>query len=431
MDASACASNDGRCLPADILTMIFSRLALRPRLGVVALVCRHWRACALRSVTQVGDGAPAYLAALPSLTMLHASSETLRCDPSPSLRILSYNSRGAALGGCSCHHLRGLSRLTRLTLDTDLGAGCCTEAHALIARNADTLEKLALAMGPQTPSAASSALLSSPRLPRLCALQVTLVPDAVSLVQTHASQLTRLTVEFSSADHSTALTLPMCRSLKIVGAIAPAALNWALPALTSIKCNLFTGPPGDLPLEALRTLLMHQFTANRAVGQLSRCTGLRDLTFWGTPSGLPLNDLPPLPALHTLSMYHCSGDSKHYREFFAHLQCSALTSLKIDHQLARELLAAWPFPRLRKLTLVGPHDASDVLPYLDAAPHLTRLHMCITGGISDELLPLLGNKGLEKVSVDVYTYDDYSDLKAALRAPPNLWKEFEVTVIEP
>lgn len=267
-----------------------------PRLGVVALVCRHWRACALRSVTQVGDGAPAYLAALPSLTMLHASSETLRCDPSPSLRILSYNSRGAALGGCSCHHLRGLSRLTRLTLDTDLGAGCCTEAHALIARNADTLEKLALAMGPQTPSAASSALLSSPRLPRLCALQMTLVPDAVSLVQTHASQLTRLTVEFSSADHSTALTLPMCRSLKIVGAIAPAALNWALPALTSIKCNLFTGPPGDLPLEALRTLLMHQFTANRAVGQLSRCTGLRDLTFWGTPSGLPLNDLPPLPA---------------------------------------------------------------------------------------------------------------------------------------
>lgn len=155
MHASACAPTDGRYLPVDILAMIFARLALRPRLRV------------LRSVTQVGDGAPAYLAALPSLKMLQARTETLHRDSSPSFRILCYFSRGVVRFGCSCHHLRGLTGLTRLTLDTDLGGGCCEEAHALIARNADPLEKLALVVGPQTPSDASCALLSSLRLSRL------------------------------------------------------------------------------------------------------------------------------------------------------------------------------------------------------------------------------------------------------------------------
>ena len=254
-----------------------------------------------------------------------------------------------------------------------------------------------------------------PFYPRCTCLGCTLTPFTAPLLQAHASQLTRLTVVFGD-DRIPALTLPLCRSLKLVG----------LPALTSVKCDLGGGPDG-LPLESLRTFVL-PYDGNAPL-ELARCTGLRRLTFWGLPP--VLSSLPPLPTLRALSMHHCTSKSQPYREFIEHLQCTALASLKIDHSLGRELLAAWPFPRLCDLTLVGPHDAADVLPYLDAAPRLTSLRLHITGGIDEEILPLLASKGLEEVSLTIYTYDDFADLIADLRARPYPWMKVTVDVIEP
>lgn len=50
---------------------------------------------------------------------------------------------------------------------------------------------------------------------------------------------------------------------------------------------------------------------------------------------------------------------------------------------------------------------------------------------SNEFLSLLANKGLEEVTVDIYTYDDYSYLKAELRARPYPWSKVTVREIEP
>ena len=39
-------------------------------------------------------------------------------------------------------------------------------------------------------------------------------------------------------------------------------------------------------------------------------------------------------------------------------------------------------------------------------------------GFDEEILPLLASKGLEEVSLTIYTYDDFAHLIAELRARP-------------
>ena len=263
-------------LLADLLVQIFARISLRPRLGVVSLVCRRWRAAVLRSVTAIDHDAPASLFALPSLTAIDDEdrfvSSRLRHAPSPSLRSLSYSPGSVK---CECPLLRGLTRLQRLHLRLAPAKVCCAELAALIARNATSLTDLRIKFDATTkrPSFTPAFLDAVARLPSLCSLAVSVDDPSLArqFVQPHASRLTHLGPQL--ARYLCATLRARSPPLANLTAIAPALASLFLTCLDT--CHDF--PVDAFPYSALTSLDVISLP-NMKMPWLTHCTALRSFT---------------------------------------------------------------------------------------------------------------------------------------------------------
>lgn len=343
-------------LPADLLVVIFARVQLRPRLRVVSLVCRRWRAAVLRSVTAIDHDAPASLYALPSLTAIddedHFVSSRLRHVPSPSLKSLSYST---ASFKCECHLLRGLTSLQRLHLRLASAKICCSSLAAFIARSTSSLTDLKIKFDATTKrlSFAPIFLDAVAGLTSLRSLSVSASDPSLAhqFVQPHASRLTHLGVAtvavFADAPGVPRLCLPACRSLTVrhsAGKVTPLANLAAIaPALTSLSltcldtCHDF--PIDSFPYSALTSLDVLSLP-NMKMPWLAHCTALRSLTAHLWTSDIAY--LPPLPSLQKLKLGPAVVVAK--------VGCRELTTLRISaEQFLQVCGKEWPLPLLRRL----------------------------------------------------------------------------------
>lgn len=386
-------------LPSDLLALAFAHLPLRPRVRIVALVCRRWRDAVLRSVTCIDSGAPVSLFALPSVTELHPAVrgrwQPLRCSPPPWTRSLTYEPRPAS-GDADIVHLAKLTGLTRLHLNPHRGSCLGSpELVRLIMRNAASLTELVYNPGSLTAEAIR--LILQLRLPKLCSLELhcTAANSKHSVLAAHASQLTHLS---TSLNHS--LSLPICRSIDtdLTEIFAPALTSVAL----TFNITDDDPPPSTFPYSALTSLHIERDEHSGVWAPpewLTKCTALRTLNILYTPPAA-LAVLPPQPHLHTLMVNH---DPLTTVALMHRLQCTQLRALHLHGGELVELCKASPFPypllhtlRVLSADMEAIHGVCKVLRECN----LRSLDVNLSGGVDNnvgDMLAAAQDRGVEVV----------------------------------
>lgn len=138
-------------LPSDLVQLVLSHIPTRPRIMVLSLVCKKWRAIVIRTIKFLPplpfDRLAAALAQLPSVTALSINypSARFRTLLPPSLRELKITP--FMMGPCPCADLVHVSDLTLLALNIHH----CAHMETIIRNNAPTLESLILTLASPGP----------------------------------------------------------------------------------------------------------------------------------------------------------------------------------------------------------------------------------------------------------------------------------------
>lgn len=228
-------------LPTDVLCLVFARLALRPRLIVLARVCRRWRTAVYLSVTAI-EPPFSYRGPMdryPNLTACHfAGSEAVpsswREEQRSRIRSVRFHlSTSAVLRGA---RFTGLTRLEALVMDHDaeaLSEVVAASAHSLVRLKLSCKRKGFPAPDVRLPAGLTTAM---PALRSVAFFGQ--FKDTMEHFSPRLSQLTSVS-SFSwprSTEHY-AMHLPNVRRLSIVIKPSEDSLAWlaTLPSLTALK----------------------------------------------------------------------------------------------------------------------------------------------------------------------------------------------------
>lgn len=414
-------------LPIDVLVLTFGRLLLRPRISIIALVCRRWRDAVLRSVTCIEFSAPASLFALPSVTALHPTvrflHQSLLHTPPPWLRSLTYEPRLHS-NIADMVHLAGITCLTRLHLNAHR-AHCPGSADLvqLIARNAASLTELVY--NPSELNLEVAGLLLALRMPNLCSLELhaqdSIAP--VGVIGAHASQLTHL-----STCHYIPFPLPLCRSVDLD--------DWVDHFASTVKSVAFTfdistGDPPDptFPYSLLSSLSV---VRNEALGWdvaewLCRCTALRNLNMFFPPCPpAAVVALPSQPHLRTLKVAHYPVATV---ALMHRLQCTKLSELEAEIGVLEELCknSPWPYPFLRSLTTYMSTNKLQVILTVLQLCSLQKFDVTLLGHIDrDAVVSLLSAACARGVEVVVFRSWKKQEVLRSSDLRPYLWTDVRV-----
>lgn len=372
-------------LPADVVCLIAGYVPLRPRLLVIARVCRRWRAAADLSVTSILPPMY-YLGAIdrfPNLTACHfqgADGVPASWTAEQRGRIRSVRFHFSTENVLRRANFTSLTSLeATLVEDARRALPQIVEANAasLIALKLKAIRKNIWEEGDPVPPLP----LSLPELRSLSisASRVGTVDSVLYFAPLH-SQLTDLAIKFDIPSHY-ATSLPRLRRLTVQLVMGGAKLaGWlrAMPALTALNIGTLSPERGDIAgflSDAAPTVEAISLSQKNVWSdKLLHCKRLRHVYLLKDSFSL-LPALAPI-ASQISSMEVVTGSERPEQTRFFTQHFTALTKLTLRPDSLRRELPHWRLPHLRELTA---HDQSldYVTEALVAFPSL--VHLCVLG----------------------------------------------------
>lgn len=362
-------------LPFDVLGLILARVALRPRLIVIARVCRHFRAAVYHLLTSTEPYSLPYnfagsLDVYPNLNALRVGSNIpSQISPERRARVTSVRYSSASADGIVDAKL---TALTSLTMRVDEAAAI--EVPQMLRQNSASLTHLDL-----TTSGGWKQFAVIKSLPGLRALTSAGVDSDLDLPFLRAtSQLTRLKMRelcVRRPAKEPLLDMPELRSLHIANLdLGPVQIKWlvSLTSLTTLKVKRLKASR-DLYVAFLRwaerTLVSLPFCYPE---DFSACTQVTRLHCGNCSDANELLSLKPIA--HQIRSVTAEAVAPQHDFITTH--CSAVTRLALckprpgysvrrrEEPVPSVPLDLWRLPLLREL-----HSDKQALPWVTLALH--------------------------------------------------------------
>lgn len=344
-------------LPVDVISLVVAHFALRPRLLLIARVCRRWRAAAYRSVTLIPPPL-CYLGPLDRYPNLTACRFVESAQVPESWTAEQRGRIRSVYFFLSSAEVLRAAKLTSLTsLSVYLDEDALQAVPETVLANANSLAHLKIAKRVGLWSSPPSFPQLTAPLPALSSLSLRyLDPDSLTCFPSVYSQLTRLK---TLGNYDSCSRLPQLRSAAFdYFTFSEAAIAWvaSLRSLTSLRmggadCDSNWHPDAKAlaivaPVLASTSLCEGTDLTKALLAILPTCKRLSHVCLLRDSLSL-LPSLLPLAA-HITSMKLCSGDeTAEEARYLAHL--TSLTELDVLPGPLTAALPHWRLPRLRQL----------------------------------------------------------------------------------